>query len=78
MLGHVNCYCVSLYGCIITAFSHAHAHSYRMCIQVYLNGDGIGRGTHLSVFFVPMHGEYGNGLQWPFGQQVTVTLQGEL
>ncbi|XP_064390576.1 TNF receptor-associated factor 5-like [Halichondria panicea] len=47
----------------------------RMCIQVYLNGDGIGRGTHLSVFCVPMHGEYGNGLQWPFGQQVTVTLQ---
>ena len=37
-----------------------------MCIQVYLNGDGIGRGTHLSVFFVLMNGEYGNGLQWPF------------
>ncbi len=61
-----------------------HAHyckcflsSYRMCVQVYLNGDGVGRGTHLSVFFVLMHGEY-HTLQSPFRQQVTIALQGKL
>ncbi len=61
---------------IITAFSHAH--SYRVCVRVYLNGDGIGGVTHLSVFLVLMHGEFDTLLQWPFRQQVTVTLQGEL
>ena len=30
------------------------------------NGDGIGKGTHLSLFFVVMHGEFDNILQWPF------------
>ena len=49
-----------------------------MCVRVYLDGDGIGRGTHLSVVLVLMHGEYDTLLQWPFRQQVTVTLQGEL
>ena len=29
-------------------------HGYRMCIRTYLNGDGIGKGTHISVFFVLM------------------------
>jgi len=37
-----------------------------MCIRVYLNGDGTGKGTHLSVFFVLMKGEYDSNLSWPF------------
>lgn len=24
---------------------------YKMCARVYLNGDGMGKGTHLSLFF---------------------------
>ena len=31
---------------------------YKMCIRAYLNGDGSGEGTHLSIFFVIMEGEY--------------------
>ena len=27
-------------------------YGYKMCARVYLNGDGIGKGTHISVFFV--------------------------
>ena len=27
-------------------------YGYKMCARIYLNGDGIGRGTHISVFFV--------------------------
>ena len=49
-------------------------HGYRMCIQTYLNGDGIGKGTHLSVFFVIMRSEYDNLLNWPFKQSVRFTL----
>jgi len=29
-------------------------YGYKMCARVYLNGDGAGRGTHLSLFFVVM------------------------
>ncbi|XP_072885574.1 TNF receptor-associated factor 3-like isoform X4 [Hemitrygon akajei] len=47
---------------------------YKMCARVYLNGDGMGKGTHLSVFFVVMRGEYDSLLTWPFRQKVTLTL----
>ena len=33
-------------------------HGYKMCARIYLNGDGMGRGTHISVFFVVMRGQY--------------------
>uniref|UniRef100_H3AZ94 TNF receptor-associated factor n=1 Tax=Latimeria chalumnae TaxID=7897 RepID=H3AZ94_LATCH len=47
---------------------------YKMCVRIYLNGDGMGKGTHLSVFFVVMRGEYDSLLPWPFRQKVTLTL----
>lgn len=31
---------------------------YKMCVRLYLNGDGMGKGTHISVFFVVMRGPY--------------------
>ena len=49
-------------------------HGYKMCARIYLNGDGIGRGTHISVFFVVMRGEYDALLRWPFRQKVTFML----
>ena len=33
---------------------------YKMCIRAYLNGDGIGYNTHLSIFFVLMKGKKHN------------------
>ena len=47
---------------------------YKMCLRVYLNGDGIGRNTHMSLFFVLMKGEYDALLKWPFSPKVTLTL----
>ena len=47
---------------------------YKMCIRAYLNGDGTGEGTHLSVFFVLMKGEYDPLLQWPFESKVSLIL----
>ncbi|XP_062519796.1 TNF receptor-associated factor 3-like [Corticium candelabrum] len=44
---------------------------YKMCARLYLNGDEMGRGTHLSLFFVIMRGEHDSLLQWPFTQKVT-------
>ena len=47
---------------------------YKMCIRAYLNGDGGGEGTHLSIFFVLMKGEYDALLQWPFDHKVSLVL----
>ena len=47
---------------------------YKMCIRAYLNGDGIGFNTHLSVFFVLMRGEYDPLLKWPFEYKVSLVL----
>ncbi len=47
---------------------------YRICTRVYLNGDGVGKGTHISVFFVLMKSEHDNLLVWPFKQSVRFTL----
>ncbi|XP_037353235.1 TNF receptor-associated factor 5 [Talpa occidentalis] len=47
---------------------------YRLCARAYLNGDGAGKGTHLSLYFVVMRGEFDSLLQWPFRQRVTLML----
>ena len=49
-------------------------HGYKMCARIYLNGDGMGKGTHISLFFVLMRGEYDPLLRWPFRQKVTFML----
>ena len=49
-------------------------YGYKMCARIYLNGDGMGKGTHISVFFVVMRGQYDALLRWPFTQKVTMML----
>ncbi|XP_018600343.1 TNF receptor-associated factor 2 [Scleropages formosus] len=49
-------------------------YGYKMCLRLYLNGDGTGRGTHLSLFFVVMKGRFDALLKWPFSQKVTLML----
>ncbi|XP_064648847.1 TNF receptor-associated factor 2-like isoform X2 [Lineus longissimus] len=47
---------------------------YKMCGRIYLNGDGMGKGSHISLFFVIMRGHYDNIQKWPFRQKVTFML----
>ena len=61
---------VSLYS---APFYTGH-HGYKMCLRLYMDGDGSGRGTHLSFFLTLMRGEYDALLTWPFRQTVTLTL----
>ena len=49
-------------------------YGFKMCARIHLNGDGMGRGTHISVFFVVMRGQYDAILRWPFRQKVTFML----
>ena len=46
----------------------------RWCLQLCLNGDGFGKGTHLSFFLTIKRGEYNTLLSWPFEQVVTLML----
>ena len=47
---------------------------YKLCLRLYLDGDGSGKGTHLSFFVTIWRGEYDALLSWPFKQKVTLTL----
>ncbi|NXF43762.1 TRAF2 factor, partial [Oceanites oceanicus] len=49
-------------------------YGYKVCLRVYLNGDGTGKGTHMSLFFVVMRGDYDALLPWPFRHKVTFML----
>ena len=47
-------------------------HGYKMCARIYLNGDGMGKRTHISLFFVVMRGNYDALMSWPFRQKVSL------
>ncbi|XP_008566999.1 PREDICTED: TNF receptor-associated factor 1 [Galeopterus variegatus] len=64
-------------GRTISLFSPAFytaKYGYKLCLRLYLNGDGTGKRTHLSLFIVIMRGEYDALLQWPFRNKVTFML----
>ena len=53
---------------------YSSRYGYKMCLRLYIMGDGIGKGSHMSLFFVIMKGEFDNILTWPFTQRVTFRL----
>ncbi|MGH0163101.1 UNVERIFIED_CONTAM: hypothetical protein FKN15_066451 [Acipenser sinensis] len=59
---------------IMSCSFYTSKYGYKMCMRIYLNGDGTGRGSHLSLFFVVMRGQSDALLKWPFNQKVTLML----
>ena len=55
-------------------FFFTSRYGYKMCARIYLNGDGVGKGTHISIFFVVMRGQHDALLRWSFRQKVTFML----
>ncbi|ESO07682.1 hypothetical protein HELRODRAFT_75703, partial [Helobdella robusta] len=47
---------------------------YKLSVRLYLNGDSIGKGTHVSIFLVIMRGMYDALLVWPFKHQILFEL----
>ena len=47
---------------------------YKYCLRLYLQGDGVGRSTHVSLFFVVMKSEYDQLLTWPMQKRITFEL----
>ena len=48
---------------------------YKLRPFLYMDGDGSGKGTHLSLFLTLMRGDYDAQQTWPFRQKVTLILQ---
>jgi len=61
---------ISLY----SAPFYTSRHGYKLCLRLYMDGDGSGKGTHLSYFLTIMRGEFDALLQWPFKQAVSLIL----
>ena len=53
---------------------YTHPDGYRMCIRVDPNGDGDGKGTHVSVFIYLMKGQFDDHLKWPFRGEITIQI----
>ncbi|CAF3988198.1 unnamed protein product [Rotaria sp. Silwood1] len=53
---------------------YSSPNGYKMCVRLYLNGDGNAHGTHVSIFFVLMRGEYDAILKFPFHFKVMFCL----
>ena len=57
---------------------YIHPWGYKMCVQVYANGSGKAKGTHLSLFTRIMKGKYDDELSWPFQGKITVELLNQI
>ncbi|KAG8014918.1 TNF receptor-associated factor 5 [Nibea albiflora] len=60
--------------CLSSVPFHSGRCGYKMAAKVYLNGDGEGRGTHLSLYVVLMPGDFDALLPWPFRQTVSLSV----
>ncbi|XP_029381511.1 TNF receptor-associated factor 5 [Echeneis naucrates] len=60
--------------CLSSTPFHTGRCGYKMAIKAYLNGDGDGRGTHLSLYVVLMPGDFDALLPWPFRQTVSLSI----
>ena len=61
---------ISLY----SAPFYTSRHGYKLCLRLYMDGDGSGKGSHLSFFLTIMRGEFDALLSWPFRQTVSLIL----
>ena len=53
---------------------YTHPHGYMMCLRVTANGQGSGKGTHLTVGVYLMKGEFDDQLEWPFRSDIMIEL----
>ena len=59
---------------IYSPYFYTSEFGYKMCAKLYMNGDGFGKGSHLSLFFVVMKGDYDALQTWPLQKKITMML----
>ena len=68
----------STYGKWCSPPFYTHPQGYKMCLRVDANGDGDGKGTHVSVHAYLLQGEFDDHLKWPFRGHVVIQLCNQL
>ena len=53
---------------------YTHQHGYKMCLDIYPNGKGMGKSTDVSVYMDIMAGDNDDQLQWPFDGNIVIEL----
>ena len=53
---------------------YTHVGGYKLCLLIRANGRDAGKGTHVSVYFFMMKGEFDSHMKWPFKGELTVEL----
>ncbi len=53
---------------------YTHKEGYKVCLNLYIMGDGIGKNTHMSLYLVVMKGNFDSILTWPFDCEVIFQL----
>ena len=53
---------------------YTHSHGYKFCVNVYPQGNGDGKGTHVSVYTYLMKGPFDDHLKWPFRVEITIQI----
>ena len=51
--------------------------AYKFCFRFYPNGDGMGRNTHASIYFVLCKGKNDGLLKFPFNAKVIMSIKGK-
>ena len=54
---------------------YTHPGGYKMCLNVFVNGIGKGKNSHVSVFANLMKGDLDSELEWPFQGEIIVGLR---
>ena len=57
---------------------YSHFGGYKMCLRIDSGGDGIGKGTHTSVYIFLMKGDNDDNLNFPFKGRIVVSLLNQL
>ncbi|UYM15556.1 hypothetical protein [Endozoicomonas euniceicola] len=47
---------------------------YKLCVRIFLNGDGYGKGQFISMFVVLMKGMHDSELSWPFQLRINLAV----
>ena len=53
---------------------YTHPHGYKVCLVVYPNGIGYGKGSHVSILVGLLKGEHDDQLAWPLELDVAIEL----
>ena len=57
---------------------YSHIQGYKLALGVVVNGWGVGKGSHVSVFLFLLRGEYDNNLSWPFQADIKLQLVNQM